>query len=142
MLTADSIGASIPALFAFVIGGVLYRSGQRAPTDESKYIYSPARSPTMRTPKHAFAVAAWAVGLEMAALGFHAYVHPSHAHGASPISAQAMRVLDPLDNIVSWVTLALLIGALGWLIWTTQPAGQDVHDDTEPPIEGDRDKQD
>ena len=133
MLTADTIGFFILALFGFAIGGILYLSERRAPTEERKYIYSPTYAPTKRTPKRAFAAFACAVGLTMIAWGFHDYIHPAHPLGTSTISAQAMRVLDPLDHIILWVVLAILIGALLLFIWTTQPLEDDLHNSGEPP---------
>lgn len=115
------------ALVGFTVGGVLYLSERRAPTEERKYIHPPTYSPTKRTPKRAFVAVACALGLEMAALGFLSFLHPSPAYGRSAVSAQAMRLLDPLAHVLVGLILALVVGAMVLLKSTTRPASQHRH---------------
>jgi hypothetical protein len=127
MFTGDTFGFFFLALVGFIIGGILYLSERRAPTEERKYIYSPTYSRAKRTPKLAFVAVACTLGLGMAALGFLSYLHPSPAYGRSTISVQAMRVLDPLAHIFAGLTVILIVGAVVLLKSTTGPAGQRRH---------------
>jgi len=126
MLTSDSVGSFFLALLAAALSLALYISGERAPTKERTYIYSPTASPTERTPKRTFEALAGAFALTFASFGFLDYLHPPHPVGTSAISAQAMQVLDPLAQLSRWIAVAALVGSLGLLVWTTRPLEDDI----------------